>query len=198
MRLPGMAVGFAPWVLYLVLPHQATMTFAAVVAFVAACATSQWTRGRSGLKLLDAAAVPTFAVLAALSAVGPAAEWLRLYSSGTVLFVLAAVMLGSLLSTPFTEQYAHEALPAAYWRSPHLHWLNVRISGAWAACMFAAAVSVTVSQLVSDPRPSTLNQYLTLSLTWLLPVLLMSAVTRYTSIVTGIASSRPHRNGVLS
>lgn len=48
-------------------------------------------------------------------------------------------------------------------------------------------------RLVSEPEPdpTTPNHYLTLSLTWLLPVLLMTAVTRYTSIVTGAGSPHP-------
>lgn len=191
MRLPGMAVGFAPWVLFLVIPHDGALTFAALVATGVAVSAALWSRGRSGIKMLDAAAVPTFAVVAALSTAGPMAEWLRVYSSGMVLCVLAAVMIGSLLRRPFTEQYAREALPAEYWWSPHLHWLNMRISAAWAACTLAAAASVTVSLLVSD-------HYLALSLTWLLPLLLISAVTKYTSMVTGIASHQSHKNGVFS
>lgn len=199
MRLPGLAVGFAPWVLFLVMPHrqiERALTCAALVAVVVAVLATRWTRGRSGLKLLDVAAMPTFAVVAVLSAAGPAQEWLRAYSSGVILLVLSGVMFGSLPWIPFTEQYAHEALPNAYWSSPHLHRLNVRLSGAWAVCTLAVAVSVVVAQYLSDPNPTATDQYVTLSLSWLLPVLLISVVVRYTATVTEFGTPRPHRNGV--
>ena len=59
-----------------------------------------------------------FAGVTVLSGVEPVAERLREYASGAMLFVLAGVMFGSLLATPFIEEYAREHLRTAYWRSP--------------------------------------------------------------------------------
>lgn len=186
MRLPGLTVGFAPWVLFLVMPHRTAGTsflFSAVVATGVAVAAAWWTRGRSGPKLLSISAVPTFTAVSVLAAAstGSAQQWLVDYTPSAVLFVLATVMFASLLSAPFTEQYAREALPDEYWHSPHLHQLNTRLSLVWALCTAAAASSVMVASLVPVAHSTGLGDLLVLSLQWLLPVVVTAVACRYTA-----------------
>lgn len=193
MRFPGLAVGFAPWALYLVMPHrlgEGALLFAGLVTAAVACALTRWTRGRSGIKLLGAAAVVTFTSIAAASLLvsDGVTRWFGAYSSGIVLFVLAAVMFRSLVGVPFTEQYSREGLPNEYWEAPRLHALNVRISLVWALCTLAAAVSVTIGSVVAEHNSSSLMQFLALSLSWLMPVLLMLIACRYMAIATGVSN----------
>lgn len=184
MRFPGLAVGFVPWVFYLVMPHPlggGALVYASVIATVVALAMTAWNQGRSGANLLEVSAAATFAALTAATLDGgePVRDWLRLYTPAAVLWVLTAVMVLSVLTVPFTEQYARQSLPESYWRSPHLRSINRRISLVWAGCTLAAAISVSAAAIAQNNRDES-AQYLALSLTWMLPLVLALAAYRYT------------------
>ncbi|MBQ7803957.1 hypothetical protein [Rhodococcus sp. (in: high G+C Gram-positive bacteria)] len=184
MRFPGLAVGFVPWVFYLVMPHplgSGALIYASAIATVVAIAMTVWNRAPSGAKLLEVASAVTFAALTAAALVGDAhtQDWLRVYSPSAALWVLTAVMVLSVPTVPFTEQYARQSLPESYWRSPYLRSINRRISLVWSGCTLAAAVSVTAAATVHRDVAAA-AQYLTLSLTWVLPLMLTLAAYRYT------------------
>lgn len=192
VRLPGFAVGLAPWALYLVMPHpgdRGALVCVAVTATVVALVLTWWSRARSGTILLGCAAMSTFAVFTVAVLVGgePGREWVRLYSPAATLWVLAAVMVLSLRTVPVTERYARQALPESYWQSPLLHSINRRISLVWAGCAVAAAVSVTVAATAGPVGRSTLS----LTLVWLVPVGLILLAGRYTEFAT---TARAHRS----
>lgn len=193
MRFPGLAVGFVPWVFYLVVPHplgDGALIYAVVIATAVAIAMTMWNRARSGAKLLEITAATAFTVLAVAVLVGGESlqVWLRVYSPAAVLWVLTAVMVVSVLTVPFTEQYARQSLPESYWRSPHLRAINRRISMVWSACTLAAAVSVSVAAIAHGNGGA--PQYLTLSLTWVLPLVLALAAYRYTEHAANTRAGR--------
>lgn len=184
MRFPGLAVGFVPWVFYLSTPHPlggGALVYASVIATAVAMAMSLWTRKRSGIKPLEATAAATFTVLTAAVLVSgePTRDWLRVYSPAVALWVLAAVMVLSVLTVPFTESYARQSLPQSYWHSPHLRSINRRITLVWSGCTLAAAVSVSAAASAHD-NGGPAAPYLRLSLSWVLPLVLVLAAYRYT------------------
>ncbi|OZD14735.1 hypothetical protein CH253_08935 [Rhodococcus sp. 06-156-3C] len=188
MRLPGLALGFVPWALFLVMPHREgdhALLFSSILTALVALVLTHWTRGRAGIKWLGATAVLIFAGFAAASLVSfPSSTWLSEYASAIALFVLAAVMATSTLGVTFTEQYARESLPKEYWGAPRLRSLNVRISATWAVCTFAAALSMTVAAAVADP----FSKYFALA--WIVPVCLTLFASRYTATSLGALTSR--------
>ncbi|WP_158171392.1 hypothetical protein [Rhodococcus sp. JT-3] len=194
MRFPGLVVGFVPWVFYLVMPHPlggGALVYASVIATVVAIALTLWTRARSGAKLLEVSAAVTFAALTVAVLVGgePVRDWMRVYSPAAVLWVLAAVMVLSVLTVPFTEWYARQSLPQSYWCSPHLRSINRRISMVWSGCTLAAAVSVSAAA-IAHRNGGAAAQYLTLSLTWVLPLVLALAAYRYTERAANTRTGR--------
>lgn len=194
MRFPGLAVGFVPWGFYLVLPHPlvgGALIYAAVITTAVAIAMTVWNRTRSGATLLEITAAAAFTVLAGVVLVGdePVKAWLRVYSPAAILWILTTVMVFSILTVPFTEQYARRSLPESYWRSPHLRTINRRISMVWSACTLAAAVSVSVAAIAHGDGDAP-AQYLTLSLTWLLPLVLALAAYRYTEHAANTRAGR--------
>src|SRR5262249_35109914 len=52
---------------------------------------------------------------------------------GTIILVLIPVM-------PFTEQFARESVPKAYWSSPTFKKINRVLSAGWGAAIFAIGV----------------------------------------------------------
>ena len=81
------------------------------------------------------------------------------YGRGVCALILAVIMLGSLLVVPFTEQYAREQVPPAYWHSPVFRVLNRRISAAFglAVLVMAAVTSCPAgsSHAATSPRSAT-------------------------------------------
>ncbi len=201
MRLPGLAVGLAPWLLYLVMPHPAdsgALIYLGATATVVAGALTWWARARSRTTLLGSAATWTFAAVTVAALVGgeSARDWLRTYSPAATLWVLAAVMVLSIRTVPFTERYARQSLPESYWHSPLLHAINRRISLVWAGCTLVAAVSVTAAATVGVRVPTArvpaggLAPYLALSLAWVVPVAAILVACRYTDFATNSSAGR--------
>lgn len=195
MRLPGLAAGFAPWALYLVMPHPlggGALVYAGTIATGVALAVTLWAQARSGVNVLEAAAAATFAALTVAALVGgePVRDWLRVYSPAAALWVLAAVMVLSMRTVPFTERYARQSLPESYWLSPYLRAINRRVSLVWSGCTLAAAVSVTAAPSIARSCAGQTAQYLTLSLTWAIPLVLVLVACRYTERATNTRAGR--------
>ncbi|WP_030176044.1 MULTISPECIES: hypothetical protein [Actinomycetes] len=196
MRLPGFAVGLAPWLLFLVLPHDLAGSgpvAAALTAAAVATTLTMWTKSLGGLNVLAAAGAATFAAIAVAGGIGGTAtrRWLTDFSPATALFVLAAVMLLSVVTVPFTELYARQALPKDYWGSPQLRAINYRISLVWAYTTLAAALSVVGAQFFSRHLFDKPGTYLVYTLSWLIPILLILMAFRYTQITTRGRHSTP-------
>jgi uncharacterized membrane protein YfcA len=55
--------------------------------------------------------------------------------------VLGLIIMSLVPVMPFTEQFAREATPQASWSSPTFKKINLVLSAAWAAAIFALGVS---------------------------------------------------------
>ncbi|MFD1812643.1 hypothetical protein [Rhodococcus gannanensis] len=192
VRMPGLAMGFAPWALFLAMPRlpgDGAFAYAGTIATVVAVALTLWARSRSCATVLEAAAIPTFTVLTLAAVVGTTSmqDWFRVYAPAVTLWALTAVMVASLVTVPFTERHARRSLPESYWRSPHLHTINRRLSLVWSGCTAVAAAGVTAATAVTRGPADESGQYLTLSLAWLLPVVSVLIACRYTEHATNRA-----------
>jgi hypothetical protein len=190
-----LCLSVAPWVLFTVVPGRLghdvvgwTATVAALLSVVLA-ARSECRRSHRGrrrtLKVIDAAGIVTFGAVAAAALSGD--HWTRQhlvdYGRAECAGVLAAVMLGSLLLVPLTEQYAREAVPPAYWRSPVYRSLNRHITAALGVTVLLTAVSLLIAGWLESRGELTGSRNLVLS--WLVPIILIVAAIGYIDRVRG-------------
>jgi hypothetical protein len=91
--------------------------------------------------------------------------------------VLGLVILALVPVMPFTEQYARESTPQAYWGSPTFEQINRVLSIAWGAAIVALGVSRVSAAAIDQHTASHLPQ-LVLGLG--LPVIIVIYMFKFT------------------
>ncbi|MFC5064853.1 hypothetical protein [Actinomycetospora atypica] len=198
MSVKQILMGFLPWVVFSMVatrvgPGAVGMAALLALAVALVFVVRSVNRGE-GAKLLEVTAVVTFAATAAWALVSPTSDtFLAFYGRGAAALVLAAVLGISVLTRPFTEQYARASVPREYWDSPRFHAVNRRISAAWAGTvavmglghLVAGALAVGGAEyggyLAARPGDLVLN--------WIIPGLLVVLTVRYTRRVVGQADA---------
>jgi hypothetical protein len=188
-------VSLAPWLLFTIIAGRAGADFVGWAAAVAAIATAfiavrgRGTRTvagrRSSVKIIEVAGVITFAAMAFLAFTGSHGlrEHIVEYGRGVCALILAVIMLGSLLIVPFTEQYAREQVPPAYWDSPVFRVLNRRISAAFGLAVLVMAASHLLSGWLESGGD--LTPIRNLALNWAVPIAVILGAIRYTDRIKG-------------
>jgi hypothetical protein len=112
---------------------------AAVVALIA-IATSHpvWPP-----KILNTCSLALFALVAVLGfTLGKNDDrWLATWGGAGVGLILGLIILALIPVIPFTEQFAREATPPAYWTSPTFKKINRVLSAGWGLAIFAIGLS---------------------------------------------------------
>jgi hypothetical protein len=195
MNSNKLLVSLVPWVLFTIIAGHAGADFvgwaAATAAVVTVVIAVRGLRGRtvdgrrSSLKVIDVAGVVTFAVMAVLAFTGSQGlrEHIVDYGRGACALILAVIMLGSLLAVPFTEQYAREQVPVAYWHSPVFRILNRRISAAFGLALLVMAASHFLSGWLESRGDLTAIRNLILN--WAVPIVVILAAIKYTERLKG-------------
>jgi hypothetical protein len=137
------------------------------------------------VKLIDAAGVVTFTVLAVAGFLGTHSVQQNLvdYGRGGCAVVLAMVMLVSAFTVPFTEQYARAQVDSRYWGSPVFRETNKRISLAWSGLIAVMAASHLVAGAIAahgGTRP-----IVNIALNWGVPVLVVVRGMKVTEEIAG-------------
>lgn len=185
MNSNKMFLSLIPWVVFSVIINRRGSDVAAIAALAAAALSLFFLVRESqkgGVKIIDVTGVATFGALAFIGFSGgqSVTNWIADYGRGTAALVLAAIMLASSITVPFTEQYARELVPREYWTSPVFRSVNRRISALWggvAAVMGAG--HLLVGRLDPASNPVTGARPVDLILNWALPIaLILFAVNR--------------------
>ncbi len=94
-------------------------------------------------KILNTCSLALFALIAVLGfTLGTADDrWLATWGGAGVGLVLGLIILALVPVIPFTEQFAREATPPAYWTSPTFKKINRALSAAWGLAIFAVGLS---------------------------------------------------------
>jgi hypothetical protein len=148
-------IGFAPWIVYWVVADgPSTWMFGAVCAVVGAVILGI-SAGRGGPRLLEVVTIVFFVgvTIAGMVLGAEDRDWMDTYAttlSGTVLAVMA---LGSLMFTPFTQQYAPEDAPRQEWEKAAFRRTNQVLTLMW-ALVFAL---IAVLGYVAVTAPSTVG-----------------------------------------
>ena len=94
-------------------------------------------------KILNTCSLVLFALFAVLGfTLGKSDDrWLATWGGAGVGIVLGLIILVLVPVIPFTEQFAREATPQAYWSSPTFKKINRVLSAAWGLAIFAVGLS---------------------------------------------------------
>ncbi|GAC66980.1 hypothetical protein [Gordonia soli] len=189
MNAKDMIIGLIPWILFsFVAGHTGTghVGWAAVIACAASAGLAVYgmAKGQS-LKIIDAAGVVTFGVIAVIGFVGGSSIDAHLadYGRGASTFILAAVMFVSAFTIPFTEQYARETVDQRYWGSPVFRAKNRSISLLWAGAVFAMAVCHVISGVLAANAGVDGGHPGSILLNWVIPIALIFFAVKRTQAI---------------
>ncbi|MFF3698729.1 hypothetical protein [Streptomyces sp. NPDC002221] len=173
LRGRGVVLSFAPWIIFDVIAGPSTWKLGAFAAFVAAVVFSLPDFQHRKVKLLDAAGILFFGVIALLGCFLDRHDliWLETYSQVLSSGVLALIALVSLVTVPFTEQYARESAPRELWNTPGFRRANRIITAVWTAVFVATAVLGLVA-LHTEGMGDWFN--------WVIPVILLVLAVKFT------------------
>ena len=164
-----MYLSFGSWVLFTVLAEHGTLKLAAIASLVIAIAVTLYsTRGGGSLKMLDLAAIATFIAFAILAFVGDHSltHFLTRYARAIAAALLAILVLGSLLFTPFTEQYARERVSKQFWGSPEFKETNRKLTLLWAGVFALMTCSHIIAGAIDKPVTNIIFN-------WVIPIYLV-------------------------
>lgn len=172
-------IAFVPWVLFSVITQHDEVRAAAVVALVAAIAIGLPSMLAGRPKMLELGTIVAFAgfTLVAPTADAATRDWLARYARGIAAALLALIAFGSLLRTPFTEQYAREAVPEQFWSSPRFKTINRRLSTMWGFVFLLMVPSHITAGLIDTRRGNTIFN-------WVIPIGLVVLAVKQTARVS--------------
>lgn len=181
----GIYLAFVPWILFSLITQRDSLTAAAVVALIASILIALRSISTSGPKLLEIAAVGAFVGFAIVAVVADASAtmWLERYARAIAALMLAAIAFGSLLFTPFTEQYARESVPRQFWSSPRFRLVNRRLTTMWGCVFSAMVVSHVLAGAIDTRRGNTIFN-------WVIPIILIVWAVKRTGEVSRAASEK--------
>lgn len=184
-----MFVGFAPWILFSIL----TESYGAdVVGWVAlgACLLSlvlalYGARGRGGVKIIDLAGVATFGIIAIIAAFGDTGvdEVLANFGRSFAVFVLAGIMAISVVTIPFTEQYARDSVEPEYWHTPVFRSKNRAISALWAIVVFLIGAAHLIAEYWTWQADLAASHTANIVLNWVVPIVLVIFAVKRTRAI---------------
>ncbi|SNT41048.1 hypothetical protein [Rhodococcoides kyotonense] len=186
-----MLLGLAPWVLFSILTERIGAGVVGVAALLAAAGSlllaAVGARGKGGFKIIDVAGVATFGIIFVVSLVGGQSvdDALADFGRGGATLVLAAVMAISVVTVPFTEQYARDVVDQQYWGSPIFRAKNKSLSAMWAGVVFAMAVCHIIAGVLTSAAEVSGSHPGNLLLNWIIPIALIIWAVKRTQAVAG-------------
>jgi hypothetical protein len=176
----GIYIAFVPWVLLTLITQHDTLKAASVVALLASAAIALPSLLSGRPKLLELGAVLAFVgfTIVAFAADASTTAWLARYARAIAAGRLALIAFGSLLMTPFTEQYARESVPRQFWSSPRFKAINRQLTLMWALVFTIMIPSHIIAGAIDTRRANTIFN-------WVIPVVLIVWAAKRTAAVSG-------------
>ncbi len=155
MRPRTLILFFAPLIAFSVLARLLPSDLIAVAALTAAVMVliaELTSRPIWPLKLLGTCLLMLFALIAVLGfTLGRGGDsWLATWGGAGIGLAVGLVILVLIPVTPFTEPFAREATPRAYWSSPAFLKVNRLVSTGWGVAIFAAGLSRVIAATISQ------------------------------------------------
>ncbi|HSZ40302.1 MAG TPA: hypothetical protein VK817_10115 [Trebonia sp.] len=113
-------------------------------------------------KILNACSLALFTVIAVLGfTLGKNDDrWLATWGGAGVGLVLGLIILVLVPLMPFTEQFARETTPQAYWSSPTFRKINRVLSAAWGVAIFGVGISRVAAAAINGQTTRRLPEFL--------------------------------------
>jgi intracellular septation protein A len=165
MKPLTLILAFTPLIVFSLLarllPHG-YIGVAALIAAVAALVAMATSRPFWPPKIINACSLVMFAVLAVAGfTLGTHDDrWLAIWGGAGVGLILGLVILVLIPYMPFTEQFARESTPQAYWGSPTFKKINRVLSIGWGVAIFALGVSRVIGAALSRGTTSRVPELL--------------------------------------
>lgn len=158
-------MAFVPWLLFSVITTHAEVRAAAIIALVAAILISLPALRTGHPKALELGTIIAFLAFTIIALVADAEtrDWLARYARGIAAALLALIAFGSLLRTPFTEQYARESVPEQHWSSPRFKSINHKLTTMWGCVFILMVPSHIAAGAINTHRAATIFN-------WVIPI----------------------------
>ncbi|RNI22234.1 hypothetical protein [Flexivirga caeni] len=170
-------VGFAPWLLLVLVegPGRVALASGLACALAIAITASGAAIGRRP-KLLEVSGIVVFGLMLIVVVAFPdTRHWLGLWAAEICNAVIALVTVGSIVARrPFTVAYAREMTEREHWDSPLFMRVNYALSSAWATAFLASAI---VGYLGDGPLHDPTNIWTN----WVIQVALVIAAIAFTN-----------------
>jgi hypothetical protein len=165
MKSLTLILAFLPLILFSLLarllPHG-YIGFAGLAAGAAALIAIATSHPVWPPKILNTCSLALFTLIAVLGfTLGKNDDrWLATWGGAGVGLVLGLIILALLPVVPFTEQFARESVPQAYWSSPTFKKINLVLSAAWGVAIFAIGVSRVLAAIINGQTTRRLPEIL--------------------------------------
>jgi hypothetical protein len=187
-------IGFVPQVVFMILVNWLPLDGAAAVGLAVAVALIALTAARGGVKVLPVVQAVILAVftVAGFTMSHRTATAFEPYARGVASLALAAFILATSASHPFTAQFARASVPPQYWKSPQFLGVNRRISAAWGLAVLAVGVAHVVAARVGGDA-----HIVRILLDWGVPAVALYRAYSFTkhSIAANARQTRPDDAG---
>jgi hypothetical protein len=187
MKPLSLIAGFLPWIAFSLISTRMAangVAWSALIAVAITIVAMAISRPAWPPKILNVGSAVLFGVIAIIGFVGGPAvdEWLYTWAAPGVGVALGLFVLATVPFMPFTEQYARESTPRAYWGSPTFKKINRVLSVAWGAAITVMGLaSIAVSALGLRATSESSDSLPELLLNWVVPVGIMWFMVRFTS-----------------
>jgi hypothetical protein len=153
MRLPTLLLAFAPLIAFSVLASllpSGLIGAAALGAAVIALMVGLASRPIWPPRLLSSCSLILLALIAVLGfTVGRGGDsWLATWGGAGAGLAAGLVILALVPVMPFTEQFARDVTPRAYWSSPVFRKVNRVVSTGWGVAILAVGVSRVIAAAI--------------------------------------------------
>jgi hypothetical protein len=201
MKPLSFVLAFLPWIVFTVVARRSaadSVAWSALLAVVITAVLLIRARQRGDPTTLNAVSLVIFGVIAATGFVGgpPVDDWLYTWGRPLVGVVLGLYVLATVMSRPFTEQYARQSTPRQYWGSPTFHSINRVISAAWGlGLVVIGGCSLIVTALHEQHTTFSSVHLVELLLNWVVPIAVIWGLVKFTAAypdhVTGQEQREP-------
>ncbi|HEY1919688.1 MAG TPA: hypothetical protein VGH27_29305 [Streptosporangiaceae bacterium] len=181
MRPRTLILAFAPLIVFSVLTRilpSGLIGAAALAAAVIVLIAELTSRPGWPPKLLSTCLLALLGPIAVLGfTVGQGGDaWLAIWGGAGIGLAVGLLILALIPVMPFTEQFARETTPRAYWSSPTFRQVNRVLSAGWGVAIFLVGVCRVIAAAISQSTSRRLPELL---LGLVIPVAIILAALKF-------------------
>jgi len=186
MKPLSLILGFIPWIAFSFLAHRIAadaVAWSALIGVALVLVTAAMQKPIWPPSVLNIGMLLPLTLIAVVGFVGgPDVDaWLYDWAVPGVGLFLGLFILVLVPFAPFTERFARESTPKAYWGSPTFNKINRVLSGAWGLAivvMGACSLLVAALDLYSDDVAT--PAFGELLLNWVIPIVVIVGMIKFT------------------